>query len=262
MIRSTIIATLFSAALAAQCHPTIRQTSTFNEGWLCSTFTYCYEVCNPAPCVLPIRKVCVKFNLGTALLDSGSIQSPAGWSGTVNAATNEVCWFADVNASSIQPNQCKTFCITTVCNPRSVEGIQTADFFSDRGVLIELGVRTAIAALGPHRNFLAGDAYATVGRQYDIQAASANDPFGQNLLLASPFALPTGMNVPGFGLLQLDPMLILVVAPIQLDVNGIGVLPLQVPPSPQLIGGHLMFQSLAFSTMSPRLSNLKPVTFR
>ena len=262
MFRSTILATLLTTALAAQCHPTIRQTVTFNSGWFCSTFTYCYEVCNPSPCVLPIRKVCVKFGLGVGLLDSGTITSPSGWSGAVNSTTDEVCWTAGAVLDEIQPNECRTFCITTVCNPRGVEGIQTADFWSQRNVLIERGVRTQFALAGAYRNFLGGDAYASIGQQYLATATSAVDPSGQNYLLASPFAIPTGMNVPGFGLLHLDPILVIPIAPIHLNQDGVGMLPLMVPPARDLIGGHLMLQSLTFSTQSPRLSNLRTVTFR
>ncbi|MCC6781677.1 MAG: hypothetical protein IT457_02455 [Planctomycetes bacterium] len=256
MFRAALFTALFTAALAAQCRPTIRQTTTFNDGVFCATFTYCYEVCNPVPCVLPIRKVCVKFNLGTDLLDAGSIQSPPGWSGAVDPATNEVCWFADLNAGSVHSNECRSFCVTTVCNPRGVEGIQTADFSADRGLSIARGVRTSFALAATHRNFLAGEMQAGIGQVHQLQAASALEPFGQNLVLASPFALPFAWHIQDLGLLRLDPVLILVVGVVPLDANGVGVMRLPIPHDPGLLGGRLQFQSLALSPTTPRLSNL------
>lgn len=142
MLRAALFITLCTAALAAPCRPTIRPTTTCDDGVSCATFTDCYEVCNPVPCVLPIRTVCVDFKLDTALRDAGSIQSPPGWSGAVDPATNAVRCFADRSAGSVHANGCKSFCVTTVCNPRGAEGIQTADFSADRSLSIARGVCT------------------------------------------------------------------------------------------------------------------------
>lgn len=176
---------LSTAALAAQCQPTIRPTTTFDEGVSCATFTDCYEVCDPVPCVLPIRRVCVKFKLGTALRDAGSIQAPPGRSGAVDPATNEVRWFADLDAGSVHANECKSFCGTTVCNPRGAEGIQTAVFSADRGLSIARGVRSWFAVASSHGKFLAGDGQAGGRLMPQSVALSATEPRLSNLIQLS-----------------------------------------------------------------------------
>lgn len=268
--RSLFAALLLGSALlpgtglrAQNCQPTIKQTTTFNRGWLCSTITYCYEVCNPAGCVLPIQKFCVDFPCGVDQLDAGSISSPPGWGGTVDAVTNQVCWNAVVRANQIQPGQCKQgFCITTICNPRCIEGIQNATFWSERGVLIQNNVRTLFAFAGDHRNFLAGESSAQLGSTYLLRVTNAADPFSQDFVLASPFPLTTGVNIQGFGLLLMDPVLILPLGPAPIGPDGRGMLPLPIPPQPTLSGATLVMQALTLTPSEPRLSNDKVVTLR
>ncbi|MBI5853052.1 MAG: hypothetical protein HZB39_18740 [Planctomycetes bacterium] len=263
MFRSALTALLLTAALSAQCQPTIKQTTTFNRGWFCSTMTYCYEICNPAGCVLPIAKFCVDFSCGVGELDADSIQSPAGWTGTVNAATNQVCWSVTQVMNQLQPGQCLAgFCITTECNPRCIEGRQTATFWAGRNVLIQGGVQTQFAFNGEHRNFLAGEAVAAIGTTYQLGVTNAGDIGGQDIVLCSPFALPNGVHVPGFGCLYMNPVLILPLAPAPLGQFGMCQLPLPIPPDTSLSGATLVFQSLALSTQEPRLSNDKVITIR
>lgn len=264
MFRSVLLSTLLTAALAAQCEPTISQKTTLNEGWLCSTITYTYTVCVPSSCSLPVHSFRVKFGLGVGLLDGGSISSPDGWGGSVVAATDEVEWHANARASEIQPGQCKQFSITTNCNPRGIEGIQRADFFAFGGLPIHTGQPTSfvLAATDRYRNFLSGDLDAPIGQTYVLCTTSALDPLGANLVLASPFSIPIGIQIQGFGSLFLDPILIIPVAPVQIGPEGVGHLPLPIPPSTELIGGQLAMQALTFSTQSPRLSNVLHVTFR
>lgn len=263
MIRSALFALLLAVtAFAQNCHPTISQSTTLNRGWFCSTITYCYTVCNPANCTLPIAKFCVDFPCGAGELDAGSITSPGNWAGAVDVVNNKVCWNATARASQIQPGQCKTFCITTNCNPRCIEGIQTAEFWAEFGVRIQNNVHTSFVLAGNHRSFLAGDDFAFVGSVYTINLTDASDPLGQDFLLASPFALPTGWQLPGLGQLYLDPILILPLAPIQLDALGHGQLQLPIPPDPALAGANLAFQAITLSPQYPRLSSDKVIQIR
>jgi len=263
MFRSTTLATLLLVTAAtAQCNPTVRMTSQFNSGWLCPTTTYCYEVCNPATCSLPITKVCIDFVCGVGDLDAGSSQSPAGWPVTINPVTNQVCWNAADRSEQLQPGQCRTFCITTNCNPRCLEGRQTYSLWGQYSVNIVTGGHTLIAFAGPYRNFLAGDAYASIGSPYVVTATNALDCGGQDFLLAGPFANQNGIPIPGLGLLHIDPVLVLPVGPIALGPVGIGQTTIPIPSSPTLVGAELMLQSLTFSEQSPRLSNLKRVSIR
>ena len=264
MFRSAWLASvLTAAALDAQCAPTITQQTTLNGGWFCSTVTYTYTVCNPSPCVLPIRTIRLKFGQGVGLVSPGSILAPAGWSGSGDPATDEVVWVAGTRAVEIQPNACETFSVGTICTPGGIEGIQSADLFAFGGTLIHAVTRTDFVLAGtPYRNFVAGSDDAPIGRTYVVGITSPCDPVGQNLLLASPFSAPTGLSIPGIGWLMLDPSLVIPLATIPLNQDGVGEVRIPIPATTELVGGRLHLQSLALSALMPRLSNLKTVTFR
>jgi hypothetical protein len=264
MIRSTTFALCLLAGLtsAQNCRPTITQATTLNRGWFCSTITYTYTVCNPANCVLPIARFCVDFPGGTGQLDGNSIDSPGNWQGSVDGPGNRVCWSAIARASQIQPGQCKTFSITTNCNPNRIEGIQSADFWAEFGVPIAQRIQTGFVLVGAHRNFVAGDPVAMLGSNYVVHVTNPTDPMGMDFVFASPFRSMTGLQLPGLGELYLDPILILPLGPVQLGPTGQGQLGLPIPPDPSLSGAQLALQALTFSPQAPRLSSDAVVTVR
>ncbi len=252
-----------AAPLAAQnCVPTVTQTSTFNAGWTCSTFTYRYHVCLPTTCTEPVARVVIHFAGGVAQLDTSTVVAPANW-GCVVDHVNDVLNFSTIFPGDfIYPGTCKDFEVTTVCHPQRVEGLQVFDFEGQNHVGIRRGVQAGFVAMAPYRSFLAGDPNAPIGQPYAISCSSPLDATGQMLILASPFGLPSPLPIPGLGMLSLDPILIAPLAPLPLGPLGTGQLQVPVPPDSQLSGVDLMFQGLTLGPQSPSLTTPLRITFR
>ena len=223
-------------------NPTVTQRSTFNEGWFCSTFTYCYEIYNPADCKVPVDTFCVKFHLGVGLLDEGSIESPPGWSYTINQATNEICWTATVRASSVGTNERKSgFCVTTNCNPKGLEGLQDYRLRNRFGNLNLAEDKTLIALKTSH---LGGDRDLLIGQPILVSASDGSAPHGMALVFLGLNRLPAPLQLPGIGALHLDPVFLLPVAQMQLDANGTGSAQVLLPPRPSLAGKVFPLQAV------------------
>ncbi len=252
-----LLAALLPAGFAAaqNCQPTIRKTTTFNGGWWCPTHTYCYEVCNPGNCPFPIESVTIDFACGAGQIDLSTMTGPDSWGATVVGGGTQIRFSTGRRTAQIHSGTCATLCVTTICHPRCIEGVQTANFFTELGLPIGQSRNRAVALDGGPRTPPAGEPIAFTGTQYCLQVTDASAPFGQDIVLASPFLVPQGIFVQGFGMLHLDPLLILPLAPVPLNGMGMGQMQLPIPPDPALAGATLAFQSLTIDPSFPRLSN-------
>ncbi|MGE3880882.1 MAG: hypothetical protein AB7I19_17620 [Planctomycetota bacterium] len=268
MIRSALLAALLSISFAGathaqgNCQPTVHKTTTYNPGLFCATHTYCYEVCNPGNCTLPVASITIDFACGVDQLDASSIQSPDGWSGAVNPATNQLTWSTIARRKQIQPGQCLTFCVTTICHPRCVEGRQGVQCFTELGLPISGVQQVAIHITTDYRTWLGGDPYAPLGSNFFVTVSDPVSPGGVDYLFASPLPITPGLWIGDLGTLHLDPLLVLPVGPMPLDGLGHGQLALPIPPDPALSGATLGLQALTIEPTSPRLSSPLSVTLR
>jgi hypothetical protein len=241
---AALTAVALSPAAMADCRPQLRQTVTFHEGFFCSYFTYCYELVLPADCVIPITRFCVQF-IDVGELDADSIQSPDGWTGAVNPATNEICWSITRRSAALQPGaSLGGFCVDTECNPRTVEGKQPWSAWGAAGVVIVSGGSTAVARVSAN---LGGDRQAALGQNARFAGSCAHMPQGRMAVLVGIARLPQPLPTP-FGLLHLDPVLMSPVSMMSLNGNGVGQSGVNIPLNPLLHGALLPLQAVAIAT--------------